>query len=143
MPPTLCGLSSGSCDLLGHSVVTLWSLGHLPGGLGSSVCFVREDDDVTLQVEQKVAKKWQRKGKNLDARKVENLTSKVNRLNPGIRANDDFGQKLRKRQKCRARLVKPGFEALYEIDPKVKGTPFARFSNPINSGFYFCLKYDS
>ena len=75
----------------------------------------------------KVAKKWQRKGKNLDARKVENLTSKVNRLNPGIRANDDFGQKLRKRQKCRARLVKPGFEALYEIDPKVKGTPFARF----------------
>ena len=75
--------------------------------------------------------------------KSQKLSSKVNRLNPGIRANDDFGQKCRKPEKCRACLVQTGFEALYEIDPKVKGTPFARFSNPINSGFYFCLKYDS
>ena len=57
------------------------------------------------------------------------LSSKVDRLNPGIRANDDSGQKLRKLQKCRSCLVQTGFAALYEIDPKVKGTPFARFRN--------------
>ena len=55
------------------------------------------------------------------------MTRKVNRLNPGIRANDDFGQNRRKPENCRARLVKTGFTALCEIDQKVKGTPFARF----------------
>ena len=60
-------------------------------------------------------------------KRVQKNAPKVNRLNPGIRANDDFGQKCRKRQKCRARLVIPGFEGRCEIDQKVKGTPFARF----------------
>ena len=60
---------------------------------------------------------------------MQKFARKVNRLNPGIRANDDFGQKCRKRQKCRARLVILGFEGWCEIDQKVKGTPFARFRN--------------
>ena len=58
---------------------------------------------------------------------VQKFARKVYRLNPGIRANDDFAQKCREHVKCRARLVILRFEALYEIDPKVKGTPFARF----------------
>ena len=55
------------------------------------------------------------------------ICRKVNRFDPGIRGNNHFGQKLRKRQNCRARLVKTGITALCEIDQKVKGTPFARF----------------
>ena len=81
--------------------------------------------------------------KFLFARSVQKFARKVDRANPGIRANDDSGQKCRKSEKCRACLVQTGFEALYEIDPKVKGTPFEPFRNPINSGFYFCQKCNS
>ena len=58
---------------------------------------------------------------NLVARESQKLSSKVNRLNPGIRANDDFGQKLRKRQKCRARLVKTRIPRGAKNEQKVGG----------------------
>ena len=48
---------------------------------------------------------------------------RLNLLKLGIR---DFGKKCRKLNLSRARFVKHGFEALHEIDQKVKGTPFAR-----------------
>ena len=49
--------------------------------------------------------------------------------NPYILTNCVFAEKCRKPRNRRARLVKSGFESLCEIDQKVKGTPFARFSS--------------
>ena len=72
----------------------------------------------------KLGMKW---ATNEISKRVQKFAEKVKRANPGIRANDDSGQKCRKPQKCRARLVISGFEGWCEIDQKVKGTPFEPF----------------
>ena len=55
------------------------------------------------------------------SKRLPKMTQKVNRLNPGIRANDDFGQKCRKPEKCRARLVKTRIPRCAKNEQKVRG----------------------
>ena len=66
--------------------------------------------------------------KNYWRRKWPKSAQKVMPANPYIFTNGTFHEIGLKPLNDRARLRKSGFDYLCEIDQKVKGTPFARFS---------------
>ena len=107
-------LSADGCHLLSHSRI----------GLATAASRIGPSAGLGIHV-PRVAKNLRKiPGGKLQIsvpRKSQKLSSKVNRLNPGIRANDDFGQKLRKRQKCRARLVKTRIPRGAKNEQKVGG----------------------